>query len=101
MNVLVMYTELMGYTANTLKQLSLIYGAKVTVVCQDCNKKTPFFPTDHLGVRYMGVSRFNRNSLKELLHETAPDLVFVSGWQNKDYLAVALEAKGMGIPVVS
>lgn len=101
MRILVLYTEIMGYSENMLSYLSLTYDADITVVCQDQNKNTPYFPNNQKKISYLGLSGFNRKSLVDLFYKTSPDLIFVSGWQNKNYLAVARIAKKAGIPVVS
>lgn len=98
--VLILYTELMGYTAKKLEVMASALGADVTAVCRDQNKKTPYVPQDGERVRYLGRSLFNEVKLLELFREVDPDLLYVSGWEDKGYLPAALAGRKKGIPVV-
>ena len=101
MRMLVLYTELMGYTAKTLSVLATEYNVDVTVICKDANKKTPYTPKDQERLRYLGRSQFDRRGLLELFMEKNPDLIYIAGWVDKDYLTVARAAKRKKIPVIT
>jgi glycosyltransferase involved in cell wall biosynthesis len=101
MRVLILYTELMGYTARKLSVMASMFGADITAVCRDQNKKTPYVPMDEPGVRYLGRSTLDEVGLLKLFNEVDPDLMYVSGWEDKGYLPAALAGRKKGIPVVT
>ena len=101
MRILFLYSELMGYMVATLEMLSSEFGAEVTVVRSDTKTKTPYVPKSLERIEYLGRSKFDRPGLLKLLDEKRPDLLYVTGWTDRDYLAVALAARRRGIPVVT
>jgi glycosyltransferase involved in cell wall biosynthesis len=97
---LFLYTELAAYFISCLEELIKTGEADVYLIRWPLNKEAPFdfrFPE--------GLHVYNRNDLtkENLLNMTEniqPDLIFCSGWMDKDYLEVCKRWKKK-IPVVA
>lgn len=101
MNILYLYTEVMGYNLPIFEQLSTEYGATVHVVRWTNNKLTPFVPTVSEHVHYYDRSSFTPAALLEFARDLNPSLAYISGWQDKGYLPVARLLKAQGTSVVT
>lgn len=101
LNILYLYAELMGYQISIFKQLTQKYNAELHVVHWDHKKLTPYTPPTMDRVKYYKRSLLNQSKLKELVNTINLDLVYVSGWMDKDYLEAAKYLKKKGIPVVA
>jgi glycosyltransferase involved in cell wall biosynthesis len=100
-NILVLYTELMGYTEATLEALARLSGSLVTAVQRDTVRTRGYVPKGSERLHLLPRSKFDRNSLLRLYDDLAPQLIFVAGWQDPDYLAVARVARKRGLPVIT
>lgn len=100
MKILYLYSEIMPYQMPVFRMYVQKYNASVEVVHWDHVKNTPYAPPEIDGVRFYGRSHYNRSKLIELAEHISPDIIYVSGWMDKDYLAVAGVFKNRGIPVV-
>lgn len=101
MNILYLYTEVMGYNLPIFEQLATEYGATVHVVRWTNNKLTPFVPVVSERVHYYDRSSFTPTALLDFARDLKPSLVYISGWQDKGYLPVARLLKTQGTPVVT
>lgn len=99
-NILYLYAELMGYQIPILELYVKKYNAQVHVVHWDQKKLTPYTPPKLDNVHYYNRSEYSKNELKVLTEKVKPDMVYVSGWQDKDYLSIARMLRKDGIPVV-
>lgn len=96
MKVLVLYSEIAGYVLSSLRKLAEIDD--VHLVRWKVNDEAPFkFDTDSLEV--IVKDEFGPEELLEYAIKLDPDVIYVSGWIDKDYLKVAKEFKG-SIPVI-
>ncbi|WP_299821865.1 glycosyltransferase family 4 protein [uncultured Pontibacter sp.] len=86
---LFLYTELADYFLACVHALVLEHQAEVHIVRWPVNKEAPFQFKIPEGVTIYNKEQFNRQELVELAQGLNPDLVFCSGWLDKDYLAVA------------
>ena len=77
----------MGYTLSTLKVIKS-KGFNVHLIHWDKKKITPFKIDDNLDIDIYPKSNYTYISLKNLVDKINPDLVYVSGWQDKDYLKI-------------
>lgn len=100
-NILVLYTEWMGYSEATFDAVARLSGARVTAVQRDIGKTRAYQPQGSERLNLVPRSKHDRSSLLRLYQSLAPQLIYVSGWQDRDYLAVAREARRDGIPVVT
>lgn len=101
MKILYLYAELMGYQIPVLKEYVNEYDAEVHVVHWDHKKLTPYAPPTIAGINYYNRSDYNYKKLKNLVLEINPDIVYVSGWMDKDYLSICKLLKRSGIPIVA
>lgn len=99
--MLVLYSEVMPYTVACLRSMVARFGVEVHVVRWDKKVLTPYVPPVVEGVSYYLRSSYSLDDLKQLLAQLNPDLVFTSGWMDKDYIRICEVAKGKGIPVVT
>ncbi|MBY0436489.1 MAG: hypothetical protein K2U26_20540, partial [Cyclobacteriaceae bacterium] len=74
---------------------------EIVVVRWDEKVLTPYVPPEVTGVRYYLRSKLNDAALRELLGESKPDLVFVSGWMDGGYLRICKLAKKRKITVIT
>jgi len=91
----------MGYQIPVLKALVDNHHAEAHVVHWDKNKLTPYEPPDLLGVKYRKRSEFKERDLLDFAIGIRPDLVYISGWQDRGYLPVADHLRKLGKPVVA
>ena len=101
MKVLYLYTEIMGYNLPILEQLVNRYGATVDVIHWNQNKLTPFVANTKLeDIRFHERSSFTAKTLAQFAVSIQPDLVYVSGWQDKGYLPALKKLKAQGAKIV-
>ena len=101
MTILYLYSELMGYQLPVFREYVAGYNAKVHVVHWDHKKVSQYVPTSIEGVSYYKRSEYDKKALSALAEELKPDIVYVSGWMDKDYLQICHALKKKGIPIVA
>lgn len=101
MTILYLYAELMGYQIPVFKEYVKKYNAKVHVVHWDKKKLTPYSPPIINDVSYYNRSDFNKATLLIFAQKLKPDVVYVSGWMDKDYIKVCSKLKKLGVPIVA
>lgn len=101
MKILYLYTEIMGYNLPILERLLSLYGAKVDVVRWNQNKLTPFVPAPISGVNFHERSSFSDEQLLTFAIGFKPDLVYISGWQDRGYLPIVAKLKAQGSVIVT
>jgi len=101
MKILYLYAELMGYLIPVFKELSTYYNAQVHVVHWDHKKLTPYVPPTLANVNYYNKSELSFRQLEKLAEKINPDIVYISGWLDKEYLQVAKRLKRSGSIVVA
>jgi glycosyltransferase involved in cell wall biosynthesis len=97
--VVFLYFELAGYFMACVDRLIEVSGAEVHIVKYPVNSVAPFQFKIHPDVKLYDSEKYNRDELKKLIHDINPDLLYVCGWSNKDYVAVAKSFRKK-IPVV-
>jgi glycosyltransferase involved in cell wall biosynthesis len=100
LKILYLYTEVMGYQSSVFQKLVSAYGASIEVVHWDKNKLTPYKHLNIAGVKFHPRSSFSAELLNQFALQLDPDLVYISGWQDKSYLKAAQLLKARGCPVV-
>ncbi|MBF9253832.1 glycosyltransferase family 4 protein [Pontibacter sp. 172403-2] len=85
---LFLYTELAEYFLACVQALVTEYQAEVHLVRWPVNKEAPFQFTIPEGVCVYEKEDYTRPQLVALAQSINPDLLFCSGWLDKDYLAV-------------
>ncbi len=82
---LFLYSELAGYMLSCMKLLAEKKDVEIYIICWPVNKEAPFnfiFP-DTLKVRRK--NEFSFLQLKEYVQNIQPDVIYSSGWMDKDY----------------
>lgn len=100
MKILYLYAEAMGYTMATIRAL-VNQGAEVHLVHDDRNKLTPYKIPTFPGVQIYPNSTLTLVDLTRLASSLNPDVAVVSGWVNKNYLAIAKQLRSRGGVVVT
>lgn len=99
MNIVILYTELAGYTITCLKQVVKDYPeVKLHVFRWPMNNEAPFH-FDFGEISIYDKNEIDLNALRQKVSEIGPDALIVSGWIDKDYTTIAKEYKKK-IPVV-
>lgn len=89
MKALILYSELAGYNVSCLNQaIEHSNIEEIHVVRFPVNEEAPFQFTFKPGIHDYTISNYSRTELFELANNINPDVIFCSGWINKDYLAV-------------
>lgn len=91
----------MPYTVACIRAMTENFDVEVHLVRWDSKVLTPYSPPPINNVSYYLRSVLDVAKMKKLLSVVDPDLVFASGWMDKDYLKVCRNAKRNGIPVVT
>ncbi|MCC9137330.1 glycosyltransferase family 4 protein [Pontibacter silvestris] len=97
--ILFLYTELAGYFIACVEALIKEHQVEVHMVRWPINKEAPFQLAIPDGVTVYDKQQYSREQLIQLSQAVAPDLVFCTGWIDKDYLAVARTFKKQ-VPVL-
>ena len=91
----------MGYQLPIFKQYVSSKNNEVHVMHWDHKKLTVFEPSFLEKVFYYKRSEYNLFQLKNFISELNPNIIFVSGWMDKDYLKAIRIYKKNGIPIVT
>ncbi|MCW5584360.1 MAG: glycosyltransferase family 4 protein [Gammaproteobacteria bacterium] len=97
--IYILYAEAMPYVAAVWDVLAVRHQCHLIVVHWDKNKHTPY-TFDSKSLLAFVRSQETIETLMDRLNTFKPDVLYVSGRMDKDYLTVAHEAKTRGIPVV-
>lgn len=97
--ILYLYAEVMGYTLATIKKL-VEHGAEVHVIGWDDGKITPYQLPNIPNVHFYNRSEISFDSALNIAEELSPDVVVVSGWQDRLYLQLCKVFVHRGLPVV-
>jgi hypothetical protein len=105
MNIVILYSELVGYTQGTLQAIiDLDPDANVDAIYWDKKKLSAYKLEAKEGSRlkYWPRSSYNRESLYQFLVEKSPTIIYVSGWMDRDYLhAIRQYKKEHSVKVVA
>jgi len=93
-----LYTELAKYFISCIEKLSE-YG-EVYVLNYPVNKEAPFqFNNNNPKITYYDRFTYNSTELNDLVFKINPNIIFCSGWIDKDYLKICKKFKAK-IPTV-
>lgn len=99
MKILFLYTELAGYFLSCIEALTQKNEVEIHIVKWSVNKEAPFVFNFPEKVKVHEKNNFPLNELKKLVREISPDLIYCSGWMDKDYIKICKEYKRK-IPVI-
>ncbi len=100
MKILYLYAELSPYLRPVFETYVNTYGVELHVVHWDYLRLTPYQPPLMNGVSYYKRSECNLERLEKLAEDIVPDLIYVVGWMDMDYLRITRKWRARGVPVV-
>lgn len=86
--VLFLYAEAMGYILATTRALASA-GVEVYFVHWDKKKLTPFELIKSPNIHFINRSETDIKKLMILVKQISPEITYISGWQDRDYMTVA------------
>lgn len=93
MRILFLYSEYVNYLDGLMRCLVKDQGATVRVVSWDRNLLKPSNAPDIAGVTFQKRSDFSTEQLVELIERYEPNLVYISGWMDQEYLVAVDKAR--------
>ena len=97
--ILFLYTELAGYFLSCIKALSKVDGVEISIIHWPVNQEAPFQFNFPANVKFYPRENYSKTALKELVRQIMPDIIYCSGWLDKEYLQVCKQYKAL-IPVI-
>ncbi len=95
-SIVILYTELAGYTITCMEALCNLYGTKIHVISSPVNKEAPFsFDSKHELISYYRRSDFDLRKINALIEQVNPFLIYCAGWNDKEYLQVVKDNKNI------
>ena len=99
--LLILYAEVMPYNVVCFKNFVQTTNREIKVICWGSDKKlTPYNPPEISNIAYLIKSDFNAGKLKNLINSFKPNVIYVAGRMEQDYLTASLYARSKGIPVI-
>lgn len=99
MKVLFLYTELAGYFLSCVEALSKRRGVEAFIVKWPVNKEAPFDFSFPANVKVYNKNNFDQKGLMQLVSQINPDIIYCSGWIDKEYLEICKKIR-KNIPVI-
>ena len=101
MKILILYTRLTDYWMACMQHSRDVYDNKFLVFRYTPNPEAPFKIESENGIEIEDHENYDQSELKKAIERFAPDLIYVAGWTNKTYLAIARQYKNHGVSVVT
>jgi glycosyltransferase involved in cell wall biosynthesis len=98
-NIVFLYTELAGYVIKCLETLGKKKGINLNVIHWPVKSEAPFELPINGPFNLVSRSNLSREDITKHVADLSPDGIFVSGWMDEDYLAIARKYVN-AIPVV-
>lgn len=98
--ILYLYSELSPYLRPLFAALVKNHKIELHVVHWDDLKLSPYQPVLMDGVTYYRRSEYDLMKLRSLVEDIDPNLIFVVGWVDFDYLRIVKKARAAGVQVV-
>lgn len=98
-NVLILYTELAGYTMASVRALVNMGNVNVHIIRWPVNAEAPFNFQFDASLKVYDRKEYTTDALVQRAQTIQPDLILCSGWSDKGYLAVCRSWRNK-IPVV-
>ena len=86
--ILFLYFELAGYFLACINRLIELYEVDVHIVRYPVNAVAPFDFNPNEKIHFYEYESFTSASLIELANKINPDIIYICGWSNKNYVAV-------------
>lgn len=98
-NLLFLYSELSGYFLSGINELIRNYKVNITIIRWSINVDAPFKFNFHQKIRILNKGEYSYHELLSICEKSSPNLVYVSGWNDKEYLGI-ISKLGEKIPCV-
>lgn len=88
--IVVLYTTLVHYFVAVIEEIAHADpGARIDVIHYDKKNisSSAYVVPDFGAVNYFGRSNFNKSTLYDFLIDRMPDIIYVSGWSDKEYVS--------------
>lgn len=99
MKILFLYTELAEYFLACVHAFIFNRNAEVHIVRYAVNKEAPFLFAFPDNLKIYERNQFSKKSIMDLADKISPDVIYCSGWIDKEYLSVC-EKYRHKIPVI-
>lgn len=100
MKILMLYTRLAGYWMTCIQEYLSMYGGEFIIVKDKRNPNASFKFSESDNIRLYDHDDFTKRELLEFCIQEDPDIIYVVGWTQKDYLMIARYFFKKGIPVI-
>src|SRR4051812_28394198 len=97
--IVFLYTELAEYFLSCVKNLSERNSCEIHIVRWPVNKEAPFDFKSSEKIKIYDKENYPADKVIQLVNEINPDLIYCSGWIDKDYLKICKKYKEK-IPVI-
>lgn len=97
---LFLYSELAGYMLTCMRKLAELKHVSVTIIRWPVNKEAPFQFDFPQGMVVRQKDEFKGNELKTFVRQLQPDVIYTSGWMDKDYVSICKSFK-KSIPIIT
>lgn len=100
--ILFLYTRRSGYLEACLQHLTKNHSCSVLLIYWSPSSEAPFKfdQKENSNIKTINKLSINKEKLFQTCQEYTPHLVFISGWLDKDYCALARIFKKQAIPVI-
>ncbi len=99
MKIVFLHREISGYFLACARKLSELHNAEVHIFRYPVNKEAPFNFPEIKNLYYHERNNYDFDKLQKKLSEITPSLIYIAGWNDKDYLKICREWKEK-VPVV-
>lgn len=101
MRILILYSELAGYTLACLRALMEDGRHEVCLVKWPVNREAPFQFDFDARIQVYDRDQLGDKAVAKVAVDFQPEIIFISGWMDKGYLKAALPFRQKGIPVIA
>lgn len=101
MKILVLYTRLTGYWMSCMRFDHQETGNEYLVIRKAPSKEAPFKINDEIGINIKNGDNLLVNDLISISNTFNPNVLYVAGWNDKRYLAVAKYLTTKKIPTIT
>lgn len=91
----------MGYLIPVFKELISSYRAEITLIHWDKKKNTSYQLPEIKNLSSYNISSFDKDNLDKFIIGLDPEIILISGWQEKRYLPIAKKMKNKGKIIIT
>lgn len=99
MKIAILYTRMAGYFYESLQVFAKTYRAEILIIAQKPDPNAPYQFEDTTQIRIEERNAYSGNKLIERIDTFHPDIIYMTGWTDSQYLKIGRQYKRR-IPVV-